>query len=102
MVYIYNSHHKHGVHESKFNVKLHTYISRFFYYKSLYYGYIYVRKRELLSYTSKTVKEEGGLAYHRVHTFYENCLKFSVVLTNLNHGGFFARGNLPLPFFIGQ
>ena len=50
------------------------------------------------------VKEEGGLAYHRVHTFYENCLKFwiQVVLTNLNHGGFFARGNLPLPFCIGQ
>ena len=62
----------------------------FFYYKSLYYGYIYVRKRELLYYTSKTVKEEGGLAYHQVHTFYENCLKFwiQVVLTNLNHVGF--------------
>ena len=73
-----------------------------FYYKVVYTTVTYVRKREILSYTSKTVKEEGGLAYHQVHTFYENCLKFSLVLTNLNHVGFFARGNLPLPFCIGQ
>ena len=74
MIYIYNSLHKHGLHESKFNVKLHIY--HVFSTTSLYTMVIYMYEKENF-YTILAkgfiVKEEGGLAYHRVHTFYENC-----------------------------